>query len=107
MVSMRWERRGLPGIKVSLNWSRTSSGISFTVLGLVLLANTLGWVPWKAWASLLVYWPLLVVAAGVELALRKRVTPALWLGLAAAITVLTWTMGIRVSGFPPRVRLHS
>lgn len=73
------------------NWSRTISGISLVALGAVLLANTVGLIPWKAWVALKTYWPVLIIAAGAELLFLRRFTPALWLGAAALIVVLAFS----------------
>lgn len=46
---------------------RVAEGLGTVAVGLVLLANTLGYVSWTVWITMLSLWPLLVVALGIEL----------------------------------------
>jgi hypothetical protein len=41
-------------------------------LGLVFLANNLGWLGWEVWDTLWRLWPLLLIAVGLELLLGRR-----------------------------------
>ena len=45
------------------------SGLLLIVIGLVLLAHNLGWLSWE-WLS--VWWPLILVAAGVWSIIANR-----------------------------------
>lgn len=47
------------------------SGLLLIVIGLVLLAHNLGWLSWE-WLS--VWWPLILVAAGVWSIVANRKT---------------------------------
>ena len=42
------------------------SGLNIIVVGVILLANTLGYLPWSVWWTILSLWPLLLVAAGLD-----------------------------------------
>jgi hypothetical protein len=46
---------------------RVAEGLGSVAVGLVLLANTFGYLPWTVWISMLSLWPLLLVALGIEL----------------------------------------
>ncbi len=46
---------------------RVAEGLGTVAVGLVLLGNTFGYLPWTVWISLLSLWPLLLVALGIEL----------------------------------------
>jgi len=42
-------------------------GLLFVIIGLVFLLNNFGFLPWSAWATLLKFWPLLIVFSGLEM----------------------------------------
>jgi len=46
---------------------RFFSGLNVIAIGLILLANTLGYLSWSVWWNILSMWPLLLVAAGLDL----------------------------------------
>ena len=46
---------------------RVFSGLNVIAVGLILLANTLGYLPWGVWWNILSLWPLLLVAAGLDI----------------------------------------
>ena len=46
---------------------RVFSGLNMIAVGLILLANTLGYLPWSVWWNILSLWPLLLVAAGLDI----------------------------------------
>jgi len=46
---------------------RAAEGLTVVAIGLVLLANTLGELPWSVWWNILSLWPLLLVAAGLDI----------------------------------------
>lgn len=52
---------GDPAIK------RAAEGAGSIAVGLVLLGNTFGYLPWGVWITIVSLWPLLLVALGVEL----------------------------------------
>ena len=45
---------------------RFMSGVTFVVIGALLLANTLGTLPWSIWWNVLSLWPLLLVSVGLD-----------------------------------------
>ncbi|HHV78838.1 MAG TPA: hypothetical protein GXX40_04410 [Firmicutes bacterium] len=66
-------------------------GFLLLLLGLVLLGNTMGYVPWTAWVMLVLYWPVLLIAAGIELLVRRRISFG-WLVALALLIVLVGGM---------------
>jgi len=58
--------------------------------GVVLLMNTLGVWPWSVWWMVLRLWPVLLVAAGLDLILGRR---SVWGSLLALVLTLTILAG--------------
>ena len=52
------------------------------VVGFYLLAYNLEWIDWSPWRALMTLWPLFIVAAGLDLLLRRTAT---WISLSAAL----------------------
>lgn len=50
-----------------MDLKRAAEGLTVISIGLVLLANTLGTLPWSVWWNILSLWPLLIVAIGVDI----------------------------------------
>lgn len=81
-------------------------------LGIVLLLNNLGYVPWSIWSSLWPYWPLLLVLLGVEAFVTGRVAwgtlvlllvlvPLIGLAITFGSVASTWSTA--TSGAPDRL----
>ncbi len=66
--------------------SRLRWGIFWILVGLVILANNLGWLSWWVWADLLHLWPLLLIAIGLELIVKK--SRIQWLGYFSTLLIL-------------------
>lgn len=95
---------------------RVAEGVGSIVVGLVLLGNTFGYLPWTVWVTMLSLWPLLLVALGIELLgkglglvwVRALSNVVLILGLLYGAFVLQpgtvgfgWAVpGVRVTGVP-------
>jgi len=65
-------------------------------LGLVFLANNLGWLGWEVWDTLWRLWPVLLIAVGLELLIGRRsmLSAALILVLVLGIAgVAIWSSG--------------
>lgn len=88
---------------------RVAEGVGSIIVGLVLLGNTFGYIPWAVWITMLSLWPLLLVALGIELLGRGLGLPwvralsnvALILGLLYGVFVLqpgTWRPTLSVPG---------
>jgi hypothetical protein len=96
--------RGEPALK------RVAEGVGTIAVGLVLLGNTFGYLPWTAWITMLSLWPLALVALGIELLgrglgltwVRALSNVVLLLGLFYGAFVLQpGTVGLRVPGIMP------
>jgi hypothetical protein len=61
-------------------------------LGVVFLLNNLGWLGWEVWETLLRLWPVLLIAAGLDLLIGRRST----LGSALIVVVLLGILGAAV-----------
>jgi hypothetical protein len=61
-------------------------------LGVVFLLNNLGWLGWEVWEALLRLWPVLLIAAGLDLLIGRRSA----LGSALIVVALLVIMGATV-----------
>jgi hypothetical protein len=61
-------------------------------LGVVLLLNNMGWLGWDVWQTLLRLWPLLLIAAGLDLLIGRRSI----LGSLLVVLVLLSLLGAAV-----------
>jgi hypothetical protein len=75
MPERRMPRSGLVGPAVLIG------------LGLVFLANNLGWLGWEVWDTLWRLWPVLLIAVGLELLIGRR-------SLLSAALILVLVLGI-------------
>ncbi len=100
--------------------NRVFEGFTVVAIGVILLLNTTGFLPWSVWLHVLMLWPLLLVAAGLEL-IGKAVDAA-WLRVLSSVFVLGgllvgafalpamgdtpgWTRHVAGSGTPFDVRV--
>lgn len=79
-------------------------------VGVVLLLNTLGIVEWSIWWSILRLWPVLLIAAGLDLLLGRH---SIWGSLLAVLLVVGVVVGalwLSQSGMlgdrPPAEKVH-
>lgn len=88
---------------------RVAEGLGSITVGLVLLGNTFGYIPWTVWVTMISLWPLLLVALGVELLgkglglpwLRAMSNVVLILGLLYGVFVMqpgTMGLGVNIPG---------
>ncbi len=84
--------------------SRVRWGIFWILVGLVFLANNLGWLSWWVWADLLHLWPVLLIAIGLEMIVKK--SKIQWLGFLSTLLIIgafAWAIsqneGYGYSGF--------
>ncbi len=52
--------------------NKTIKGLTFLLIGTILLANTLEILDWSVWSNLLKLWPLLIVSLGLSLIFRGK-----------------------------------
>ncbi|MCP4196181.1 MAG: hypothetical protein GY762_03445 [Proteobacteria bacterium] len=58
-------------------------------IGVILLLNTLGFVDWNIWRSLLNLWPILIIAAGLDILFgRRSAVGSLIVGIIVMVLVL-------------------
>jgi hypothetical protein len=67
--------------------NRVINGILVIVIGIVLLMNTTGYLPWSVWDALIQYWPLIVIGLGVQIAFSKWRIPGIALALILALVL--------------------
>lgn len=93
-----------PDPRAGWGMERVMDGIGTVIVGGVLLSNTTGFVSWDVWWTLLMLWPVLLVAIGLRIIGRgtgqswvKALGPvAIWLAFAYAVSVsLTGVGGVQ------------
>lgn len=52
--------------------NKLMEGLTFLLIGTILLANTLGILDWSVWLNLFKLWPLLVISLGISLIFRGK-----------------------------------
>ncbi|MEW6082005.1 MAG: DUF5668 domain-containing protein [Bacillota bacterium] len=52
--------------------ARLFNGLLFIAVGILLLANTMGVLPWTLWRNLLSLWPVFIIGLGLRIATRKE-----------------------------------
>jgi len=65
---------------------RAAEGLTLVAVGCILLGNTLGMIPWSVWWNILSLWPLLLVAAGIDII--GRGTDNAWLRVLSSLVVI-------------------
>lgn len=65
---------------------RVAEGLTLVAVGLILLGNMLGVIPWSVWWNIFSLWPLLLVAAGVDII--GRGTDNAWLRVLSSLLVI-------------------
>ncbi|MGV8082083.1 MAG: LiaF domain-containing protein [Coriobacteriia bacterium] len=90
-------------------WEPVVDGIGTVLIGLILLGNTTGYLSWTVWWTLLLLWPVFIVALGVAILgkglgqtwVRVLAAVLIWAALAYAV-VADWS-GARTPGAWPFV----
>lgn len=70
---------------------RIRNGVILISVGVVLLFNTIGQLPWIVWAKILSLWPVFLVAFGIELLFKK--TKLSFLALLSPLLFLVVILG--------------
>ena len=68
-----------------------TAAIALVVLGVVLLMQTTEILPWDVWVELWRFWPVLIIIAGINLVLGRRMP---WLSVLLAVLVLGGSVGL-------------
>ncbi|PKQ15181.1 MAG: hypothetical protein CVT67_10625 [Actinobacteria bacterium HGW-Actinobacteria-7] len=85
---------------------RVADGIGTALFGLLLLANTTGYVSWQVWFTLLSLWPVLLISAGIGL--LAKASGQDWLRAVASVPVwivLLYAAGLWWAGAPLPIQL--
>jgi hypothetical protein len=80
-----------PGEEGTWNVSRFFDGLVTVAFGIVLLGNTMGYLPWAIWWRIVMLWPVLLISAGIGII--GRAVHQRWLGAAGSalvIAALAW-----------------
>ena len=75
-----------------IDWRRLADGLLLIGLGIFVLLNTTGHLPWTFWYDALTLWPILLVTAGLRIAVER--TRVAWLMLLGPIIVLATLAGV-------------
>ena len=87
------------GLEALIRRQGVVAPVFWIVLGVVFLLSELGLANWDAFQIVLKFWPLLLIAIGLDIILPRR---SLWASLSALIILLVifagalWIMGIRI-----------
>lgn len=73
---------------------RMLEGLTLVLVGVILLLNTTGQLPWSVWWSVLSLWPLLLIAAGLDIVAKGLETE--WLRVLSSLLIIA---GIAVGAF--------
>ncbi|HEX9187430.1 MAG TPA: hypothetical protein VGB87_10180 [Vicinamibacteria bacterium] len=74
------------GYPARADWGKAAEGIQMAGFAVFLLLNTTGVLPWSFWLDAISLWPVLIVAAGLKIAVEKSPFP--WLMLLGPVIVL-------------------
>jgi hypothetical protein len=74
------------------DWRRLADGLLLIGLGVFVLLNTTGHLPWTFWYDALTLWPILIVTAGLRIAVDR--TRFAWLMILGPLVVLATLAGV-------------
>lgn len=69
--------------------SDSGFGVAILLAGILLLLNTLGTIPWEIWNYIWMFWPVLLVLAGLKIIL----------GRAPGVNILMFLASLAICGF--------
>lgn len=90
-----------------MNPKRAVEGLVLITIGAILLANTLGGLPWAVWISIISLWPVALISAGIDIIGNS--TNQMWLRVVASLLSIAallygaFGMAPGTWGFPIRV----
>ncbi len=73
-------------------------GIFLLFLGVVFLLQTLGIIPWGLWSTLIRFWPVLIIIAGLYILLRHSHA---WFATIVVLVLLFGCLGIAIWQYGP------
>ncbi|MGB4592601.1 MAG: DUF5668 domain-containing protein [Coriobacteriia bacterium] len=65
---------------------RAAEGLTLVAVGVILLANMLGYLPWGVWWNIASLWPLLLIAAGIDVI--GKGTQNTWLRVLSSLLII-------------------
>lgn len=74
------------------DWRRIADGLFLMGLGVFVLLNTTGQLPWTFWYDALTLWPIVLVSAGLRIAVEH--TRVAWLVILGPLAVLATLAGV-------------
>lgn len=86
------ERDRLAAPRPRTDWRRLADGLLLIGLGVFVLLNTTGHLAWTFWYDALTLWPILIVTAGLRIAVDR--TRFAWLMILGPIVVLATLAGV-------------
>jgi len=73
------------------DWGKAAEGLQLAGFAVFLLLNTTGALPWSFWLDAISLWPVLIIAAGLKIAVEKTPFPGLMLlGPVIVLGSLAW-----------------
>lgn len=66
-----------------MNPKRAVEGLVLITIGAILLANTVGGLPWAVWISIISLWPIALISAGIDIIGNS--TDQMWLRVVASL----------------------
>ncbi len=76
---------------------RVFEGLTVVTVGVILLANTLGVLPWTVWWTVVMLWPLLIVSLGIDI-LGRAVNSTALRALASLVVIAGLVYGALAGG---------
>ena len=73
-------------------------GIFLVFIGVVLLLQSLGVLPWALWNTLWRFWPVLLITSGLSMLLRRY---NVWLVSALIMVLLFGSLGLAIWRYEP------
>src|SRR5512134_4003116 len=89
------------GSRPPADWRRATDGIQLAGFAVFLLLNTTGVLPWSFWLDAIALWPVLIMAAGLRMAVDHTRAP--WLQLLSPVLILGALTGLAFYGQRPVV----
>lgn len=88
------------------SWRHHRSGspvgaVLFIGLGLLLLFNNLGWLPWSTWDVVWRFWPIILIMWGLQMMLGRNLVSKLILSVVAVLVILFILFYVLVTSSSP------
>ncbi|MBE3519622.1 MAG: hypothetical protein IMW97_04890 [Firmicutes bacterium] len=67
--------------------NRVVTGVVVIAVGIILLMNTTGKLPWDVWEGVLAYWPVILIGLGIQILFSRWKVPGLALAIIAMLVL--------------------